>query len=57
MKRIKTAEQTRAELRLEILYVLTGAAVALSLLLTVHLKPKFIGPEQTQLCAPTVCMA
>ena len=57
MKRIKTPKEIRAELRLEILYAVTAAVVAISLLLTVHLKPKFIGPDGTKLCDPIICVA
>ena len=48
--RQKTAAERRADLFLEITYLAMGALLAVTLLLNVHLSPKFIGPAGTVLC-------
>jgi hypothetical protein len=55
--RKKTAAERKADLVLEITYVVTGAMVAVALLLSVHQSPKFIGPAATVLCSNVACLA
>ena len=54
--RTKTAAERKADLLLEITYTVTGAMVAIALLLNVHLSPKFIGPAGTVLCNGVECL-
>lgn len=49
--------QRQKDTLLELAYAVTAVVVALALLLTVHMRPRFIGPQGTRLCAPGVCLA
>jgi hypothetical protein len=53
----KPAEETRADLFVEITYVAMGAMLAIALSPNVHLSPKFIGPAGTVLCSNVACLA
>ncbi len=59
LQRRKSPEETRADLKLEISYFVTGAVAALALAIHVHLAPQkkpYVDPGPGILCDQSICI-